>query len=107
MLINAHCYADDYLNKTLMIAANTAIVLDWAQTRYIANNPQYYEKNPFLGDHPTIKEVNRYFIGSLLLTNLSAHFLPDNKKSLYYGSVLVYEMGFVYNNHQIGIQFEF
>jgi len=42
-------------------------IADWNQTREIARNPQqYWEVNPVLGKHPSIKRVDSYMAFSAL-----------------------------------------
>ena len=54
---------------------------DYLQSRQIAKNPNppghaYYESNSLLGEHPSVAEVNRYFIISGLLQAGIAYKLP-------------------------------
>jgi hypothetical protein len=92
-------WSEDKTTNGLIISANVLTVLDWAQTRYIADNPdQFREVGPaqkFIGEHPSTGEVNSYFMASILLMNGVGYFLPESavtfgrkwnpKKSLYVG----------------------
>lgn len=40
-------------------------LIDWAQTLEIARNEDYIETNPILGENPSEKEVNLYFISCI------------------------------------------
>ncbi len=97
---------DDTTNN-LLVASNSLILIDWAQTREIADNDNYYEVNPHLGRHPSSGDVNRYFLGSLALHNLIGAMLPRRLKRYYYGSQFAYRLSIVGNNAQIGIDLKF
>ena len=66
-------------------AANTLVVADWAQTRYIADNPEsYFEINPIMGKHPSKGEVDQYFIVSLILLNAVGESVPSEYRNTFY-----------------------
>lgn len=85
----------------------TAGLIDWAQTREIAKNPEYYEKwNPILGKSPSIGEVDTYFPLALGLTGLASHLLPELRRDiLKYGLTL--ELGATGNNYKLGVGMKF
>ena len=94
--------------KYIGAAALTLHVADWAQTRYIARHPErFYEKNPFLGEHPTIGEVNRFFIGSAVVTYLIADWLGGDARPVFLITVSAVKFGAVHHNYQIGVKMEF
>lgn len=93
--------------NSLMLASNATIIADWAQTREIADNDNYYEKNSYLGPHPTTGEVNRFFINTLILHNLVGSMLPEKYRAVYYGGQLGFRLNVVKDNADIGIQFKF
>lgn len=88
---------------------NTAIVMDWGQTRHIASRPQQYEEveNPFLGRHPSMGKVNAWFIGSLAVNNGIMVALPKKYRPWYAGVVTAYETRLVIRNNSIGIKVDF
>ena len=88
-------------------ALTTLIAVDWAQTREIARNPNYYERNPVMGKHPTSSEVDLYFAASLLIhTAFPAMLNPRNRKIWQY--VWMGERAaWVVNNHRVGIRIQF
>lgn len=110
----------DKATNVAMIAANTLLVMDWAQTRYIADHPeQYMEVGPaaeYIGAHPTTGAVNKHFVKSLIQMNVIGYFLPESietfgirwspKRALYITAVS-YEQRFVKGNAEIGIGFQF
>ena len=93
----------------LWVAMNAAIVMDWGQTRYIAQHPQRYEEieNPFLGRHPSAGRVNVWFLGSLAVNNGIMIALPKKCRPYYAGAVTAYEMRLVIRNDHIGVKIDF
>lgn len=110
-LIMPPASADDRLpawaSRSAMITANLLIVTDWAQTRYIADHPDYYEMNPLLGEHPSSGKVNKYFGRALLATNIIGYVLPKEWRGIWYLGVFSGQLSTVQHNYQIGIQMEF
>ena len=89
------------------VAANTAITADWLQTRHIAASPDYKENNKVLGKYPSDNDVNKYFIASLVLTNLIGELLPETQSNWFYATVAVVETAQVTLNYSIGIRMKF
>lgn len=116
----ADYWSNDRLTNSVIIASNVLTVMDWAQTRHIADNPErFMETGPAadeIGIHPTTGEVNRYFIQTLIVWNGIGYFLPDSvttfgktwsPKQVFYISLTAYEGSYVMNNRQIGIRMQF
>lgn len=81
--------------------------VDWAQTRHIARNPaRFRELNPLLDRHPSLGDVNRYFIVSTAAMLLAAHYLPKYRKGMLQVWFAV-GAGYVAHNASIGIRMEF
>lgn len=102
---NAQSFGDwSTLDKSLLLGATTFHLVDWGQTRTIAYNPnRWTENNPFLGKHPSVGEVNNYFLSRLILVPLAAHLLPEYRTiilSIWFGA----GVGFSAHNHSIGIR---
>ena len=54
--------------KALYLSAQSATVIDWAQTRYIAKNPdKFTEVNPLLGEKPSTDKVDAFMVARLAL----------------------------------------
>lgn len=113
---DAELWSDDAVTNTAFVLANALSLADWAQTRYIADNPNTEDPNGFdesgfaenfIGKHPTTGEVNSYFAASIILMNFTGYFLPDKYKKWFYIGVSVYEADYIYDNSQIGIRGEF
>lgn len=93
--------------KPLAASAATFTVIDWAQTRYITQHPQFYETNPILGKHPSIGRVNTYFAGALIGGTLLTLALPERDRKWFLGGVTALEVGVTAHNANIGIRVDF
>lgn len=94
-------------DKQLFSAGLILHVCDWAQTRQIARDQtRYYESNVLLGESPSSTRVNNYFVGSALLTAAAAHLLPQYRRAILTG-VLVIEASVVAQNQSIGVSIKF
>lgn len=92
------------LDKTLLATSTAANVVDWGQTRTIAMNPdQWRERNPLLGEHPSVGRVNNYFIARLILAPVLAHYLPEYR-TIILSLWLATGVGYSGYNHSIGIR---
>lgn len=93
--------------KQLAGIATTLMVVDWAQTRHIANNPhKFHELNPLLPNHPSIGQVNRHFIISGLIIGTLAHNLPQYR-NLLLKTYIGYQTINTIRNYHIGIKLDF
>ena len=104
-------YAADKWDKTdysLLTAMIIVDVLDWQQTRYIANHPgEYREHNLILGNHPSQGEVDAYFALASTGQVLIAHYLPSKYRKLWLGLWIGIEGSYVASNSSIGIKMQF
>lgn len=94
------------LDKTLLAAAMTAQVIDWGQTRNLANDRKFYEQNPLLGPHPSTARVNNYFVAGLVVIPLVAHYFPEYRTAIL-ASWLTVELVATGNNRRIGLKVSF
>lgn len=84
--------------------ATALIVIDWAQTRYIATHKEYEEANPLLGRNPTLGEVNRHFVivlGLHYLVNKTKYKNPWNQ------GFIIAETYAVLRNRYLGVGVKF
>ena len=86
-------------------AANISLVVDWGQTRYIADSSKYHETNSLLGKYPTTGDVNRHFVGSLILVNGIGYALDNNK--YWYMAVVAKQLTYIIRNKRIGVEIKF
>lgn len=82
-------------------------VADWGQTRDIANNPGYWETNPILGEHPSIRRVDTYFVFTGILHVGVAYLLPSRWREAFQLTTTGIEAAFVYSNNSIGLKVHF
>lgn len=83
-------------------------VVDWTQTRYIAKNPdRFKENNRILGEHPTLGNVNRYFIAAGIGHFVIASALSGEWRYAFQAVTITVRMRDVVGNHRIGIEFAF
>lgn len=77
---------------------------DWMQTLEIARKPEeYFERNVFLGRHPSTGEVNAYMASTAVLHLLVSAWLDKPYRTAWQGITIV-EVGIaVWNNHDIGL----
>lgn len=89
------------------VAYEVLLVMDWKQTRYIANNPdKYHEVNPLLGTHPTASEVDRFMAAQALGHILVTHFLPSSWRPAWQWVSIGEKGNMVWLNYRIGIEFQ-
>lgn len=87
----------------LIVLALVSTILDWSQTRYIAKNPiRYRELNPILGEHPTVGEVNAYFIFCIVAGSAVVYFVAD-ARVFFLAFVCALECFMVIRNRKLGI----
>lgn len=116
-------------DTALLTGALTLWVVDWGQTRDIAtrtdthtvnvvsngqpvgtftqSTKSFHEKNSFLGENPSRKEVDRYFLAMIAGTAGLAYVLPQQPRRWFLGGVVVLESIAVYENHRIGVRISF
>lgn len=101
-------WTDQKLTDSLWVAMNAGFVLDWAQTRHIADHPEEWsEINTDLGIHPTTGEVNRYFLSYAIGVNALYFFTPDKLKPYLSSVYIIPRYDAVDKNYEAGIKLEF
>lgn len=99
----APCSAMDGSELTKQIAYTALHIADWQQTRQIARDPRYYEKNLILGSKPTQAEVNRYMGATLIGHWAMSVMLKEEARRLWQDGTIVLEAATVHRNHRIGL----
>lgn len=89
------------LQDTILQGAFTAVtVIDWLQTRQVAKNPSRYEENnKFLGKHPTMREVNSYFVFYIISHAGVSYFLPKPYRAIWQSFYIGMEFDAVQSNY--------
>ena len=110
LLVSTSAQADswsreDTYRETAYLTLHT---LDWAQTRNIARNPnKWHEQNAILGTHPSVSQVDRYFIATAALQFAVAYYLPTEYRKAFQYVTIGIEGGVVAHNFSIGIGVRF
>jgi hypothetical protein len=89
-------------------AALALIAVDHGQTLNIAKHPEKWtETNPILGEHPSIAEVNRYFVAAYILHPTISAVLPPKYRTWWQWVTIGVQAGYVTHNFSIGINMDF
>jgi hypothetical protein len=107
--LSGAAHADEWSasDKALLGAATVLLVIDWGQTRTIAKDERFVEKNKILGPNPSVGDVDKYFALATLGTIGLAYVLPSQYRGYFLGGVVVLEGVVVMRNHQLGIRASF
>lgn len=93
--------------KTLLWTATLLLAVDWLQTRDIATNPRFEERNPILGSDPDLGDVNRYFAGAVAATWVAGHVLPEPWNDRFLLGVVTTQGVVVAHNFSVGVRWRF
>jgi len=90
-------------------AAVTTLVIDWDQTRYMAKYPGEFREDGtiakrFIGESPTVGQVDRYFLASIATTLLIADWLSPPLRKGFLALTTVVQIGYVSHNYRIGVK---
>ena len=91
----------------LQSAALALKTIDYGQTRYISQHPEYHEMNPLMSSHPSLDEVNQYFLITAILQVAIAYALPHKWRKYWIGTQILVSGGFVLYNSSVGIGIAF
>ena len=94
-------------DKHGIIVFNVLQGIDMLQTLEIANNDDYYEKNPILGKHPNEFQVITYFIVRGFAHYEATKMIPLKYRNVWHTYNIVYNYDVIRDNHNIGIRIEF
>jgi len=110
LLVSSSAFADEWSTGDTYREATfqTLWAIDALQTHTIAENPdQWHEENSYLGLHPTIGAVNRYFLVGSVLHFGVAKLLPEKYRAPFQYGTIAIEVGYVAHNYSIGVQAKF
>jgi hypothetical protein len=80
--------------------------IDWRQTRTIAKDDDYHERNPILGRDPSVREVDVYFAVTTVLHPIVSHFLPKPYRTWWQGITVTVAGTCVIHNWHVGIRMD-
>jgi hypothetical protein len=81
--------------------------IEYGQTLDIKNHPDLYERNPFLGKHPSDARVRNYHIVAGLAHVGMTRLLPREYRPYWQWGTLILEIGLVERNHRLGLRLDF
>lgn len=102
--------ASDWTDKDTAWQAAYLILhaADWGQTLYIAKHPnEYWEVNPLLGEHPSVRRVNTYMATSAIVHTAIAYTLPPVWRRRWQAVTVGIKAGVVGYNYSIGLKMDF
>ena len=93
--------------------ALTALAADWLGTREMVNHPAYdplgrelwSEVNPLLGRHPSVGDVDKYFLVAAATYLLVQQILPEPWDSRFRRLTIIVEVGCTASHFGIGVTF--
>ena len=94
-------------DKANVILFNVMQGIDMLQTLEIANNDDYYEKNPILGKHPSETQVITYFIARGFAHYHATNMIPQKYRNLFHSYNIIYNYNVIKDNHELGIRIDF
>ena len=111
-LLSTSALADNWTdgNTYREVAFQTLNVIDWGQTRYVAQNPDRYcesESAWIIGKHPSVETVDTFMIVSAILHPVVAYYLPSSWRSAFQYVTIGGKLNNVIGNVSIGIKVAF
>lgn len=106
------------------IAFSILEIIDWGQSRAVANSGHWEttyspthgyghvyvyneENNPFLGERPTLEQVNNYFLICLFGNMSISHILPQKYRKYWQSLSIFLECYTVGGNYSYGVKIQF
>lgn len=79
--------------------------VDWGQTLYTARHPTLaHENNPLLGRHPSVAEVNRYFVLTMAAHVAITNAIPSRWRERWQITSIVWEFAITSDNTYANIR---
>jgi hypothetical protein len=90
------------------LAFQALLIADWKQTRQIARAPdRYFERNPILGNHPSVGRVDTYLFAAASYTGLLQQTFRRSGASNFNSSRIAIQANVVKQNYEIGLNVRF
>ena len=97
-----------WYDTVLEVGSEALLYYDWKQTREFTGSPQeypgMYETNKYLGEHPTARRVNTYFIAWLALHPVISYYLPQPLREGFQGTTIWVEKDATNHNRTTGVK---
>ncbi len=94
-------------DRVLLFLSSTLLLMDWGQTRYIAQSSDFWDINPILGRHPSTTTVDTYFASAMLGNFFAGRIIPQPYLNTARAVLIGLEMGRVAHNYTIGVKWGF
>ena|SRR5258706_13980558 len=110
LLFPSICFAGDWSKEdTYRQTTFTGLmILDWAQTRTIAKNPdRFQELNKIEGQHPTLAKINTYHSVGIIGHAAVSYILPRSYRETWQYVWIGIEVEAVRHNYRMGIRMDF
>ena len=113
ILLISDAYADDQWTKEdtfREMTFQTLNVIDYAQTRYIAEHPDKFkevESAWAISDRPTVVDVTRYMALVAIIHPIIAYYLPESWRHVFQYITIGDKLNATANNAVIGIKMSF
>lgn len=103
--------SDTYREVTFQILN----VIDWGQTRYVAQHPDQYKENDMgrggsawlIGEHPSTTNVDRLMIATAILHPIISYYLPHNWREAFQYVTIGMKIDNTVGNFHAGVKFDF
>ena len=83
-------------------------IADWGQTRYVAKHPESYkEANPLIGEHPSVKKVDRYMASTLIMHTVISFWMQGEDRRIWQCISIGAKAAAVGHNYRIGVKIDF
>ncbi len=108
IFISTPAYAWTKADTQRQLVYSALHVIDWGQTRDIANRPkEYQEQNLYLGKHPSIQRVDTYFALTLLGHAYISYILPPEQRKIWQYISIGVRFQIVSINYSLGVNIHF
>lgn len=101
---------DEWSTRDYTLQATWTVlhIVDWGQTLDTAKNPdRFYEKNPLMGEHPSVSRVNTFMALGAVINPLFIHVLPSKWRPYFQAVFIAEKVYCVGNNYRIGLHVNF
>ena len=112
LLFSTSAFADNWTTADTYreVAFQTLNVIDWGQTRYIAQNPNKYYEHDYsglIGSNPTTGRIDAFMVESAVLHFIVAYYLPESWRTPFQYLTIGGKLNATIGNASIGIQMSF
>ena len=92
-----------HVDRAALGAAVVTTLADWRSTRNVAETgwANHYENNPIMGQTPSVRTVDAYMIGVLVLTVAAYPVLPSWARKIVYPAIAIIETRAVIGNREV------